>query len=89
MPTARPGGVEGSDDPPSPGVRLWVRHLCCAIVRLGMCLICIDIARGALRPVEGRRALREMRDSLPPGHAQEVERKLAEAERDELSQKKP
>jgi hypothetical protein len=45
-----------------------------------MCIICIDIARGALRPTEARRALREMRDSLPEGHAQEVEQKLEEAE---------
>ena len=45
-----------------------------------MCIICIDLARGALRPDEARRALREMRDDLPPGHAQEVEQKVEEAE---------
>jgi hypothetical protein len=45
-----------------------------------MCIICLDLARGALRPAEARRALREMRESLPAGHAQEVEQKLEEAE---------
>jgi hypothetical protein len=45
-----------------------------------MCIICIDIARGALRPAEGRRALREIRETLPAQHAREVEQKLDEAE---------
>ena len=45
-----------------------------------MCLICIDFDRGALKPAEGRRALSEMRVSLDPAHAKEVEAKLAAAE---------
>ncbi len=45
-----------------------------------MCLICIDLAKGALSPAEGRRALGEMRTDLGAEHAAEVERKLKEAE---------
>ena len=45
----------------------------------GMCIICIDFDRGALRPAEARRALREMREKLPPEHVRELERKLADA----------
>jgi hypothetical protein len=45
-----------------------------------MCIICLDFNRGALRPIEARRALREMRESLPEEHVRELERKLAEAE---------
>ncbi|HET9954797.1 MAG TPA: hypothetical protein VFQ61_09845 [Polyangiaceae bacterium] len=41
-----------------------------------MCLICIDFDRGALKPKEARRALREMRSQLDPDHAREVEQKL-------------
>jgi hypothetical protein len=55
----------------------------------GMCIICIELARGALRPNEARRALTEMRDGLPPGHADEVEHKVEEAEEQEASAKKP
>lgn len=44
-----------------------------------MCIICIDFDRGALRPAEARRALREMREKLPPEHVRELERKLADA----------
>jgi hypothetical protein len=44
-----------------------------------MCIICIDFDRGALRPAEARRALREMREKLPPDHVRELERKLANA----------
>jgi hypothetical protein len=54
-----------------------------------MCIICIDLARGALRPNEARRALREMRDGLPPGHAKEVEQKVEEAEAQDAPAKKP
>lgn len=46
-----------------------------------MCLICIDFDRGSLKLREARRALGEMRASLDPVHLQEVEHKLAEAER--------
>jgi len=45
-----------------------------------MCIICIDFDRGALRPTEARRALREMREKLAPEHIREIERKLADAE---------
>ena len=45
-----------------------------------MCLICIDFERGALRPKEARRALREMRDGLDATHVKEVEQKLDDAE---------
>ena len=45
-----------------------------------MCIICIDFDRGALRPQEARRALREMRTTLDAGHAKEVEKKLEAAE---------
>ena len=45
-----------------------------------MCIICIDFDRGALKPREARRALREMRESLGSEHAKEVEKKLDDAE---------
>jgi hypothetical protein len=43
-----------------------------------MCIICIDFDRGALRPQEARRALREMRSGMDDEHAAEIERKIAE-----------
>jgi hypothetical protein len=46
-----------------------------------MCIICVDFNRGALRPLEARRALREMRDAMPAEHVREVERKIDDAER--------
>lgn len=46
-----------------------------------MCLICIDFDRGALKPREARRALGEMRQKLDPRHVQEIEEKVAAAER--------
>ena len=45
-----------------------------------MCLICIDFDRGALKPREARRALREMREGIGRDHAKEVEQKLRVAE---------
>ena len=50
-----------------------------------MCLICIDFDRGALNLNDARRALGEMRVSLDPAHAAEVDAKLerAEHERDD------
>ncbi|MET0387709.1 MAG: hypothetical protein ABW321_17190 [Polyangiales bacterium] len=45
-----------------------------------MCIICIDFQRGALRPQEARRALREMRDALPAEHAREIERAIDDSE---------
>jgi hypothetical protein len=50
-----------------------------------MCIICIDFERGALRPQEARRALREMREGLDAAHAKEVEKKLDEAEESSTS----
>jgi hypothetical protein len=52
-----------------------------------MCLICIDFERGALKPKEARRALREMRDGLEATHAKEVEQKLDAAEAAAASKK--
>ena len=43
-------------------------------------MICIDFERGALKPYEARRALREMRESLPAEHVRELERKLDDTE---------
>lgn len=54
-----------------------------------MCLICIDFDRGALKLSEARRALGEMRGKLEPGHAKEVEEKLAAAEAEEPPQSVP
>ena len=51
-----------------------------------MCIICIDFERGALRPKEARRALREMRESLDATHAKEVEQKLDDADKAAASQ---
>jgi hypothetical protein len=50
-----------------------------------MCLICIDFDRGALKPKEARRALREMRDGLDAAHAKEIEKKLDEADQSSAS----
>jgi hypothetical protein len=44
-----------------------------------MCIICIDFERGALKPQEARRALREMRGSMEAKHVQEIEKKLDES----------
>ncbi len=51
-----------------------------------MCIICIDFDRGALRPQEARRALREMRSGLDAEHAKQIEKKLAEAEQESSKQ---
>jgi hypothetical protein len=45
-----------------------------------MCIICIDFERGALRPNEARRALREMREKLPAEHVRQLEQKLDDSE---------
>ncbi len=52
-----------------------------------MCIICIDLAKGALTAKEGRRALGEMGTKVGAEHAGEVDRKLKEAEANEA--KKP
>jgi hypothetical protein len=54
-----------------------------------MCLICIDLARGALNPREARRALGEMREGLPPEHVREVERAVQQAEDEEPPPSQP
>jgi hypothetical protein len=46
-----------------------------------MCLICLDLDRMTMTPREARRALGEMRVKLDPTHVEEVEDKIAEAER--------
>jgi hypothetical protein len=46
----------------------------------GMCLICVEIAKGAMTATEGRRALGEMRTKIGKDHAAEVETKLRESE---------
>jgi hypothetical protein len=65
----RPSGAHGSGD---------ARRKAAKLTR--MCLICIDFDRGALRPQEARRALREMREGLDAKHVKEVETKLDQAE---------
>ncbi len=45
-----------------------------------MCIICVELAKQAMTPLEARRALREMSGKLDRGHLAEVETKLAEAE---------
>ena len=45
-----------------------------------MCIICVELAKQAMTPLEARRALREMSGKLDRGHLAEVEIKLAEAE---------
>jgi hypothetical protein len=50
-------------------------------------MICIDFDRGALRPKEARRALREMREGLDAAHVKQVEQKLDEAEKNSASKK--
>lgn len=45
-----------------------------------MCLICIELAKGAMSVPEARRALGEMRGKLGE-HVAEVETKLTEAEK--------
>jgi hypothetical protein len=46
-----------------------------------MCIICVELAKQAMSPLEARRALREMRVKLDKTHVAEVEQKLAEAEK--------
>jgi hypothetical protein len=47
-----------------------------------MCIICIDLARGALKVAEARRSLGEMRSQLDPKHVRELEERLDKAEND-------
>ncbi len=44
-----------------------------------MCLICVDFQRERMTLQDARRAYGEMRQSLPPEHAREVEQMLDEA----------
>ena len=48
-----------------------------------MCIICVELAKQAMTPLEARRALREMRVKLDKGHLAEVETKLDLAEQAE------
>jgi hypothetical protein len=50
---------------------------------MGMCLICIEIAKSKMTVKEARAQLREMREGMPREHLREVEEKLAEAEKAE------
>ncbi len=52
-----------------------------------MCIICVELAKQAMTPLEARRALGEMRGKLDRGHVAEVETKLAEAEANPASTK--
>jgi hypothetical protein len=45
-----------------------------------MCIICVELAKQAMTPLEARRALREMSEKLDRVHLAEVETKVAEAE---------
>ena len=47
-----------------------------------MCLICLELDKLTMTSREARRALGEMRVKLDPKHVEEVEEKIAEAERD-------
>jgi len=46
-----------------------------------MCIICVELAKQAMSPLEARRALSEMRVKLDREHVAEVEEKLAQAEK--------
>lgn len=52
-----------------------------------MCIICVELARQAMTPAEGRRALGEMKVKLDSAHVAEVEKKLTQAE--QAAAKKP
>ncbi len=45
-----------------------------------MCIICVELAKQAMSPLEARRALREMSGKLDQAHVAEVEAKLQQAE---------
>jgi len=45
-----------------------------------VCIICLDFEKGRMTAKEARRALGEMVAKVGPGHAEEVERTLREAE---------
>jgi hypothetical protein len=46
-----------------------------------MCLICLEFDKSTMTSAEARRALGEMRGAIDPAHVEEVEAKLAEADR--------
>ncbi|MBL8949884.1 MAG: hypothetical protein JNK82_03845 [Myxococcaceae bacterium] len=46
-----------------------------------MCIICVELAKRAMTPAEGRRALGEMKVKLDAAHVAEVEKKLSDAEK--------
>lgn len=45
-----------------------------------MCIICIELDKARMSPLEARRALGEMKATLEPAHVAEVEAKVKEAE---------
>ena len=53
-----------------------------------MCIICVELAKQAMTPAEGRRALGEMKVKLDATHVAEVEKKLSQAEQ-QAAAKKP
>ena len=53
-----------------------------------MCIICVELAKQAMTPAEGRRALGEMKVKLDSAHVAEVEKKLTQAEQ-AAAKKKP
>jgi len=52
-----------------------------------MCIICIDLAKGALTGKDARRHLGEMRGKLGEEHAAEVQEKIVAAEKAAAAQK--
>ena len=58
-----------------------------ALPSVSMCIICVELAKQAMTPAEGRRALGEMKVKLDSDHIAEVEKKLSQAEK--AAPKKP
>ncbi|MEO6418825.1 MAG: hypothetical protein ABIP39_05430 [Polyangiaceae bacterium] len=52
-----------------------------------MCLICVEFDKSAMNLSEARRALGEMRADLDKKHVEELEAKLAEAEKAQNAKK--
>lgn len=48
-----------------------------------MCLLCVEYQQGRLRLEEARRNFRELRSSLPPGHAREVQEWMQKAKEEQ------
>lgn len=54
-----------------------------------VCIICVEFEKGRMTAKEARRALGEMVAKVGAGHAEEVERRLHEAEEQAAGQKSP